>query len=1296
MWYGWEVIDVDRLRKEYKGTDFEGFVRRLVEAERERLCLTGELAGPSEGKDGGIDVLFAQTGTLGTPGSTDLLSGKKRTMFSCKSNEDWESAVADAVAGIDTATTKATTKIGGTPDKRSTHNKASWRVGPLMKESGTFVLITTAGARAKQQSASPTAHEADAKQGARRKIAAAIEKRFAMDVRQIAVEDCIKIIDGHDLVGYLKQVRPPLNESDAVKLGLRRFHNALTIAEWRTVTTKERGAPERKDDQKRTTLIETIVHELDRNDRDKHLCILGPPGIGKTTLVLEACNRWADTEGKQSRLVFARSAREGEEFMADLIGAMPSVVLVIDDVRADRGASELAKRFETQRGRHDTKSALLILICPAGEVEQDIRAYANVWTVERLGEAECKGLIRHELGDAAEETKVDSIHAATKGFPWFAILVARDVKQSNQGVAHTTDAAFRAIAETELGDRKRYDRVRALLACLLLGQWKRSGDEQRQEICKALDLGDRTALTVLRGELIARQVLREEPEDYASPSLLEAEAWNILGKHEDPSDPSGGRRRVLARVRTNAPSVSERLTERVGTYDWSRDELRALATMALADVRGARPDPLDALRGSHRWWISLAVRHLPEDTIAWIADSIEAAPRGEELYRGPEVDRLEDLLRLAARVGAPFDSLERAAFALAARVGARRPGVLQLWAALVDPVIALVSGTPNQRLEALERRCASGTEADRQLAIEHIPTLLSRGKSRAFLPREQAYAPAQTQHATKRVWDLLLRCAVGSSLAVATTARSQLLFVLDRSAHIELPEHLDELALKLAVQSMNEAQRSALRAMIAVEDSESWKISAARTALFARLDEWTQPHTYRERLRAHLARVDIGLGRAMLARDDLHGPLAREGLSGALPLLDNLDVFVAVSGGHHAAFVRRAAHFDDNHALLDACERYSPPLRANLALSRLAAGHRDAGREDLVSKTVARWIEHDALRDAAVFFAGRSAAAREDWLDEEDCAAVFAPTSQLTDSTTQRDEAFRQLLFALRAGVVSSVALAHIGNEHWPGLDDQSHAALLEVLVHCHGDAGATAALLSCTRRLQDGRGVDPSLALRALQTVRERGLASGDQWPFEMVAERLFQLGLVDEVFDELIAALGAERLGFADPTRLISTLAHTEPSRAWNHLSKALDQPSPESGRLLLRLKFSTIGSTFAAHSVAAWIERSERRGRAIASLLNFDDPTAIEIAEVLLERFGPSSSVASELSASLLTITARKLDSIENVYRARLDALRKRREQATGTALGLWLESAERWMEDEIAREAAQQAAPRKVGT
>ncbi len=1273
MRLGWDAVTLDGLRDGFRQNDLDQLARALVRveaAERQATFSTAGLDGPEPPgvPDGGREIEVALTSMPVDDAnyrarrgqSFSLLGDASLVAVSCKTGRSPASVRTDALKD-------ARGRDGGE------------RVAEVLREGGRLVLLTsqvfparvskTAKQGATAKSKKPTTKQPPQSTSGRASLVEELADAYApRTARSVDVlKEQIAVVDGNDLVEYVKLRKPLLGDDLLKKMGVddwpavQDYQRAL--AELRT----QRTLPTYQPDEFRTRLAGQIrALAMGAASEEGVLCVVGAPGVGKTRCVLESLRDVAE------RVLYVVGDATAQHLIehGGVLRSAPSGILIVDDAMPE-AADPLVRAFRRATGADEatgaTSSPRLIVIVPAGTYEPETLRRVPVSPLGPLSEEQARALIATALGAEPDDDRASGVFRVTGGYPWFGILVAQEVAEGSAVPATTTGAARLAISPLRDGREEVIQRARALLAAMLARDvvWSGVKDEELEALSRAVDLSSHHELNKMIGRCLVRGVLRREEHLYVTPAILEREVWRILRDDTDPKNPGRGNRRLLDRIREHVPTRAAVLVERLRHVDLTPDELGDLARVTLDSLR-AEVTTLDELaRRDRAAMLRLCAYEFAEETGSWLGALITNTPE-ETLRARINLRRLlVTSLDVISRQGAAFDAVEAALFALRlAENEAFKNTASFTWMLLFAPEFDVTTLPFDRRLPTLERRCLHGTSRARVSAILGLQELLEHPRQVDPLFNFEERVPRSSvgqQSEREALWSLLLRCVPDPDALVVEAAQRALFSVL-RTEWRSLSAVLDDRTLERVIPILTEPQRSSLRRDLELTMELVQEIPPS--AILARMLELTRPRDYAQRLRDQLGSgVGTHLVAERSARED--EALALEGLASPdRPLLRQLDVLEEEGSDRAAAFAITMGRVDADRLLLTPLVQRARVGTGAKVLAAYCFGHHTAGRATLVLGWLTEWKDDPRL----------------------------ASTVLLTIARCEGTEALLRIAIeTLQEHEVSPGTLRSFSTPRWRDVSDTTLQELLLLLMDRFPSEGASAALRQLQHHLRER---DPNTLEPLVLEVTERVsavLAPPYEWPFEQCLRWLVARGRVAEVCDTLIRGLSAEHVQGRTLVGLATELAASLPEVFWNALRVCLERDDAQMEWALTRLARSEVGALLPAHEVLVWVDRDITRAQKVAGLLPLDDDRLPPLAADLIERFGPASSPARTLAASLHS-TPRGVTSLARFYEERRD--RARSWAARGTAaMRTWALKEAESLEQRRAWHASEEAARRR---
>lgn len=1208
MWIGWDSLDPSKLRA-LDAHEFEDLVRDLVDREtRDRWSSPCSIEGPSEPyvQDGARDLILSVQDLAHTPAHDyarrwslhasivgDLTPGQ-RTVFSVKSGETFRKSLLD--------------------DARS----GGARVLPVLQQGGRLVVVLREPLPGAPKAVDPAADRSE-HDALRQKLAEAYGARD--ELHGALASDLlprIALLDANDLARYLRRRRPiELGDTLLARLGVRRSAPLLGHAPWIAEHQVERSRPEFQADparEQRIAQLASYLHPAALAVRPHVL--VGPPGVGKTRLVMEAVER----AGATARVGAVEDADDAVEELAEknLLRSSPSVVLIVDDCPLHRIDKVLRAFRRAQVDEPAASAARLVVIVPYGqELPTDEIDHAHeLLDLAPLEHDARIALIQQELDDE----RVDAVDRSTAGYPWFAVLVAREVRDGAATPKSTTDAARLALVsrtDLERDPRVVRRRARALLAVMLADnpRWADLAEDDQQRIALAVGLRDRAELHDALDACVRRGVLRAFRRWYVTPRVLEREVCRLAGDDTDPDGP------LLPRIRRHCPERLAAFLEYLRALGLDAATLATLAAPLAAEL-ASTPDLLDALRAPPvSAALEFAASYAPDTVISPLSVAIGAASI-EELARRAEVRRpLVHALSDLARHAKHFTAVEGSLFRLRlAENEAYANNASAVWKSLFLASVDLTDAPFAERFAVLRRRCREGAAPERRAAVRGLASLLDPA-GMVLVGRAPLRPAPDARTRLRGYWQLLLTLAQDTDSEIAEAAQEELVKHLRSGLRQGLLDDHAE-ALLDAVRGLRESSRVALRVELETERELRSRDTSRLDPLWALLDEASRANDFGQRLRDRLHLR--GATRADAQNAALDEAIIAEGLQqGGAPLVEHLDAFDRSDAHRVAALMIAAGRLDVAEVLRDPLVDRARERANGTLVSLWALGQWDRGAHGEVFSLVDAWLAEEAMMPAAVETMSRIG---------------------LDDAWTRR------LAVPAREGRLDPRSLLLLERASWQHASAEARRSLMEALVD-EGSVGALRVVLCHYDGDHDAlRPEDLSLIARALRGAAKGVLSGHIAWSFLRCGLHLLDGGLASDACEAAIAASSHEQLPGDSVWELVEACARRAPAALWDVLAKSIAEPTPPAGRLVLRLAFHDVTNALSAEAVLRWVDQDQRRARALASIVTFSDASLPDVVRALLQRFGAASSVASTLTARLSS-TTRSVSSLAAFYKARL---------------------------------------------
>jgi hypothetical protein len=1198
---GWSDVRAKDL-EEIKEQDFEEFCFDLVKQELYDRHRDPPLPdGPVDGPDGGRDFLitvksspFVPRADYGqkynlSPLTEDPIHGlpHTRTAYSCKSGKNWlDLALVDA-------------------------RERGERVIEVLLEGGFFKLLLNVPGKLdekyKRNKLTPREH-----------LVGALWDRLKEE--RPDAEDPgprIEIIDANSIADFLR-ARHPGNRMDrwARKLELTPFLQSLE--DWRDLHKADRQEPAFEEDgaraKARDELIQFLRSEPTKVD-DRIACIVGPPGVGKTRLVL---NMLSGDPALAQRVRVAFSPDDAIDALQArrMLRKHPNMLLIVDDclpLEADRIAVLFHAAASALGSAH-----LLVLVPASDHGVKDLRTEKR-WLVAPLDEEGALRVVAAEMGRATSDADVIAMAKLSEGFPWFARLLAVEARSYGRAPRDMKEALRWALAsrqergnEAELKEL-RERRAKSLLAASLTRaiDWDRLSPEQERAIADAVSLESWDALRGMARECHERGILRRRLDwhfKYVTPQVLEREivAW-LLGP--DGTDPGG---RKLAR---HGEAYFSDFLETLEKLNLPATLLKDMASIGFEDLCTT---PLDwkALRGAGLLGTRLRflARRLP-------------GPVARELRRRTEATALDDLRTLheerrglvhvlhaltARRDG--FEDAEVALFRLAlAENESYQNNATGCWAEIFLVELNETYLSLDTRLHLLERRLEEAEPAARLLALAGIGAVLATQASRiAIEPVDGPWpipTPVEARQARARAWGLLAERFADPGPGVASRAKKLAYDELRGAIHSGLGDEAMA-AVAAHIADFSDVERGHLREKLEEMRIYDDDLLDPEAMFPAHLEQLLAPTSFQERLHQHVGFWGpTGLREDDEARDDA---LALEGLAGDPPaLLGELDWIVSDEAQRAHMFAYAMGRRDKHGVLLAGLHeraRTGQAARRNARLifaRYLGAWSKIGGQVDVILRDMQAKPDEAPVLAMAIFEVGATSE-RLTWIKEA-----------LRDGT-------------LDASVVRELTL----RRYWlADVGDDDFASLIGVLVEGAPLEYPAAALDSLVPHIKQHPSSLPRLeplllrAVERLASVPANGMTN-HHW--EQGATMLMEQGRVARVAELAVIALERPQGSNDFAWATLHRAAERDAKVAWKALSAALERRDTVAGRLLIAFRFHRKGFVWPRDEVLAWVGSDERRARTVVALVRPYAQELDPILRALIERFGAHSSVAREIVA------------------------------------------------------------------
>jgi hypothetical protein len=1230
MDYGFASLEPKAL-EQIEGNDFEEFCEELLRCERDVRHPGAEVAGtaPRSTGDGGKDLRLT---TRAAPAKAKALFPNAitedhvgETYFSCKGGTDWATAVLDDAqlqpGPLDVLAAGGHFAI-------IAHRKAD-----LKKRTQAFAKAATG------QKRKPVTKKAAKKatKGAKKPPMAtftealvAILQRRLKDERGISATDLaerVHVYDGSHLAAFLKHHRPSISSRFAVRLGIRRLEYLVPLDQWEA-ELRMRGFPAYVPDPSRTSLIDTVrlvVASVAAAPRDRAIWVHGPPGVGKSRVVLEALRRDPRLLEFERRIVVARSDVEGSNAISGGITEHSSdVILLVDECPSER-VGDLSASFLARSSTPGT--AVLILIGPLPRPGQDVSASAKALRVAPLEDAACRELVVSTLGidPTTEQPLVDRVLHLCEGYPWSAVKLAEALRTDRsalpEGATHW-DACELVLVGKPWPDLATWHaealrRARAVLAVMLTDgvDWQRIDPGTMDAVARAVGLASSTELLSSADECDVRGLLRRRLEwkyKYVTPNNIARQvAIHLLGAPHN----------TAKSIRVHCRGLMPALHEQLAGLDVPVAILETLAADELEALDQDPPNPPGISRGDPGGaTLMFVARHRPRRTASLLRRLVEKATIDE--WRANDQARfvLGSVLSDLSRRRASFEDAEAALYRLT--VEERRLGVtltVNSWRSLF-----LVHLNPTylpfaERLARLTSRLERGDAVEKHVVIRALEVSVSEHESR--IGGDPVDGPwlqptlEEAKEAHRSAWVALFSMLGDQDSAVAASARQAVLTHLRSAVRTGVGAKVLEL-MEAALPSWPAAEHLKVREVLdqIVQYDTPWlDQDGTAKASYQRLIDALKPKSFHERLVDAVGRWRSWHGKATFKESEaftaaVDEDLAREGLEGEVPLKGELDWLESQEARRGVQFMAAVGRADVERVLLLTLEARSrkglgPDLTAAY-LSGVAA----AGGETEVDTLVRGWRSSHELALSTFLSVWRIGPTDERirWLIADLQAGHLAPS------------AFRWLLLGGWGARAKTLPLRSLAGALLATNERPARAAALS-LVLARMDAAPDS-----VPELLDVLGE----AVTSLASVPDPDTMLAYEW--ELACKKLHQGGRDDTIISAGMEALGSsESLGFADRVwTAFHPLLATHGARIWAALVPLLEK-SKDVARILVDMRGRGLLRHVPPEDVLRWIGTDRGRQIAVAEMCAAYEVPLNPLARALIAKYRADSPAASVLA-------------------------------------------------------------------
>jgi len=1060
-----------------------------------------------------------------------------------------------------------------------------------------------------------------------------------LDVNAPDPHERIHVFDANDLSAYVRATGYVLSASLRLKLRIPGIPRILDLSAWLRDHQVDRApAPRSFEWDDARTAAKQMMLDLANNDVDdisgRAIWLVAPPGIGKTRLVVEAFRSEPSIE---QRIFVAPDPQAALSALHDheLLGTYKDAILVVDDCSLEF----IAPIFRALA--QGCRQAKLIVITPLAEtcVSAQVPPLLRV-DLMPMDQRASANMVALELGWEFSDPRVANVVTLTEGYPWFALLVARELAKATEPGARLIRTLREAVdlalcpprdIDFELQVRQR---AAALFAVMLLEAEVIADVEeaQRAELLPLLGFESWQALERAIERCAARGLLRRGDGGvfrYVTPAIIEREIAKRFLTPPGPGGPGPFRLRLRSEVLKKKLAA---LLERMEKLGFPPESLAQLALPTVLALDG-KPAHVASLRALSTTELLFAARHQPQQMAAILWRIVEETPL-EALRANLHVRRsLMFALESVAERQHTFHDAEAALFRLAlAENETYANNATTIWAGLFDVASNTTYLTFSERQPTLEDRVRSAAAHERLIALAALGRLTGMSGLKVGGRETDGRFPRATRAevgaAFVDAWRLLLERVRDEDTEVRSSAARTVARNLRTAVRSGLIVAIGD-DISALVDAFPKAELGKLLEAIdlAVAHDLARIERTPAEQILLRLRDRFAPTTYRDRLRHR-----VGAWGPVALRDDvgIDRDLAIQGLRSPSALLEELDWLTSAEAVRAMPFAITVGLVDEHEVLLESFLARAPEAPA--FVSAYLTGRQLAGAVMTVDRVIQRF-RADGLVDAAVTTMWRAGYSpdRLEWLIED-----------------------------LKAGRVSEQALSYFAFGGWQrGLSDAQLDRFVTALLSSPGDSAARVALDSIEHHLPKD-GVPPcfrAVLLRAFERASMLDISGTGHFAYvwQQAALRLVAAGVVLEVAQSAVNAIvrRPEELPRDEVSEVVVACARADGNATWIALRRGFESDVP-ADVLAHGIKFWNVSSALPADEIAAWMGTNKQRSLRAVELVSMHGPDLAPLAREILRRFGPESDAAEVLMSDLLT-TPRAVSSLATFSASQLERVR-----------------------------------------